>query len=101
MFFDGLLVDIADWFELLREHRQGRIQVDQVPDLCAGGRGEADSRDATRWCVGLAIDPKLRHIYWSQKGPDNAGLGRGSAGLLSIEARFTVLPRGGSPRSVQ
>jgi hypothetical protein len=39
MFFDGLLVDIADWFELLREHRQGRIQVDEVPDLCARAYG--------------------------------------------------------------
>jgi hypothetical protein len=26
--FESLLVDIAGWFELLREHRQGRIQVD-------------------------------------------------------------------------
>jgi hypothetical protein len=30
IFFDGLLVDIADWFELLREHQQGRIQVDEA-----------------------------------------------------------------------
>jgi len=44
--------------------------------LVETGRGEADSRDATRWCVGLTIDSKLRKIYWSQKGPDNAGLGR-------------------------
>src|SRR4051794_31412824 len=44
--------------------------------LIEAGRGEADSRDATRWCVGLTIDSKLRKIYWSQKGPDNAGLGR-------------------------
>jgi hypothetical protein len=35
MFFDGLLLDIADWFELLRERRQGRIQVDEAADLCA------------------------------------------------------------------
>jgi hypothetical protein len=25
-----LLVDIADWFELLREHREDRIQVDET-----------------------------------------------------------------------
>src|SRR5258708_3014001 len=48
----------------------------KVETLIEAGRGEADSRDATRWCVGLTIDPKLRKIYWSQKGPDNAGLGR-------------------------
>jgi hypothetical protein len=32
--------------------------------------------DATRWCVGITIDPVWRQIYWTQKGPDNAGLGR-------------------------
>jgi len=44
--------------------------------LIEAGHGEADSRDQTLWCVGLAIDPKSKKIYWSQKGPDNAGLGR-------------------------
>ena len=39
IFFDGLLVDIADWFELLRDHRQGRIQVDEAPGLCARAYG--------------------------------------------------------------
>ena len=48
----------------------------KLETLIESGRGEADSRDATRWCVGLAIDPKFQKIYWSQKGPDNAGLGR-------------------------
>jgi DNA-binding beta-propeller fold protein YncE len=48
----------------------------KLETLIETGRGEADSRDATRWCVGLAIDPKFQKIYWSQKGPDNAGLGR-------------------------
>jgi hypothetical protein len=48
----------------------------QLETLIETGHGEADSRDASRWCVGLTIDPKLGHIYWTQKGPDNAGLGR-------------------------
>jgi hypothetical protein len=48
----------------------------QLETLIESGHGEADSRDATRWCVGLTIDPKFGHIYWTQKGPDNAGLGR-------------------------
>jgi hypothetical protein len=37
--FDGLLVGIADRFELLREHRQGRIQVDWAPGVCAPAYG--------------------------------------------------------------
>jgi hypothetical protein len=48
----------------------------QLETLIESGRGEADSRDPRRWCVGLTIDPKLGHIYWTQKGPDNGGLGR-------------------------
>jgi Low-density lipoprotein receptor repeat class B len=33
-------------------------------------------RDATKWCVGIAVDPHRRQIYWTQKGPDDAGKGR-------------------------
>jgi hypothetical protein len=48
----------------------------QVETLVETGRGNIDQRDATKWCVGITIDPKRRQIYWTQKGPDNAGLGR-------------------------
>jgi hypothetical protein len=40
---------------------------------------EGDPRpgpNATKWCVGVTVDPKRQQIYWTQKGPDNAGLGR-------------------------
>jgi DNA-binding beta-propeller fold protein YncE len=40
---------------------------------------KGDSRpgtDPTRWCVGIALDTQGGHIYWTQKGPDNAGQGR-------------------------
>ena len=33
-------------------------------------------RDATKWCVGIAVDASHRQIYWTQKGPDDAGRGR-------------------------
>ena len=33
-------------------------------------------KDATKWCVGIAVDVVGGRIYWTQKGPDNAGLGR-------------------------
>ena len=32
--------------------------------------------DASRWCVGVAADPDGGKVYWTQKGPDNAGKGR-------------------------
>lgn len=28
-----------------------------------------------RWCVGIALDPERGHVYWTQKGGDNAGAG--------------------------
>jgi hypothetical protein len=48
----------------------------QAEILVQTGQGEVDRRDQTRWCVGITIDPKRGHIYWTQKGPDNAELGR-------------------------
>jgi DNA-binding beta-propeller fold protein YncE len=47
-----------------------------VETLVKTGEGADDRRDATRWCVGITVDPKRGQIYWTQKGPDNAGLGR-------------------------
>ena len=47
-----------------------------VETLVQTGEGDADRRDLTRWCVGIAVDPDRGHIYWTHKGPDNAGLGR-------------------------
>ncbi len=32
--------------------------------------------DASKWCVGIAVDPDGGKIYWTQKGGDNAGVGR-------------------------
>jgi hypothetical protein len=32
--------------------------------------------DATKWCVGVAIDVDGGKVYWTQKGGDNAGKGR-------------------------
>ena len=47
-----------------------------IETLVQTGIGDADRLDATKWCVGIAIDPRRREIYWTQKGPDDAGLGR-------------------------
>ena len=32
--------------------------------------------DAEKWCVGIAVDADRGEFYWTQKGPDNAGVGR-------------------------
>lgn len=65
----------------------------QLETLVETGRGEADVRDQTRWCVGLTIDAKRGQIYWSQKGPDNAGLGRILRTHIEIPAGQTAATR--------
>jgi hypothetical protein len=65
----------------------------QVETLVEAGRGDADRRDQTKWCVGLAIDPKHDKIYWTQKGPDNAGRGRILRANVEIPAGETPANR--------
>jgi len=48
----------------------------KLETLVETGHGEEDGRDQHHWCVGIAVDPKQGKIYWTQKGPDNAGQGR-------------------------
>jgi DNA-binding beta-propeller fold protein YncE len=40
------------------------------------GGDSRPGKDATKWCVGITIDPLRRQIYWTQKGPTKGGLGR-------------------------
>jgi hypothetical protein len=58
--------------------------------LIEAGRGDADRRDQANWCVGLAIDGMHGKIYWTQKGPDNAG--RGAIFRANVE-----IPAGQTP----
>jgi DNA-binding beta-propeller fold protein YncE len=40
---------------------------------------EGDARPGKvikKWCVGIALDVEAGKLYWTQKGPDNAGEGR-------------------------
>src|SRR6201996_5593800 len=47
-----------------------------VTVLVRNGVFPADSHDVMRHCVGIAVDPVTRHIYWTQKGPPDGGKGR-------------------------
>jgi hypothetical protein len=69
---------------------RANLDGSQVETLVETGRGDKDSRDQTRWCVGITIDPKFGKIYWTQKGPDNAGLG-------GIFRANIDIPKGESP----
>jgi hypothetical protein len=50
-------------------------------------------RDATKWCVGVAIDAGRGKVYWTQKGPDNAGKGRIFRAGIEIPAGQTASDR--------
>jgi sugar lactone lactonase YvrE len=49
--------------------------------------------DASKWCVGIAVDGARGHFYWTQKGPDNAGLGRICRAGLDMPAGETAATR--------
>jgi sugar lactone lactonase YvrE len=55
---------------------RSNLDGSQIETLVQTGHGENDRRDQTRWCVGITVDPKRGQIYWTQKGGDNAGVGR-------------------------
>ena len=55
-----------------------------------GGGDPRPGPDATKWCVGITVDPQRGKFYWTHKGPDDAGLGR-------IFRANIELPKGESP----
>jgi hypothetical protein len=64
-----------------------------IETLVETGRGEANRHDQTRWCVGIAIDPLRKQIYWTQKGPDNGEQGRLLRAGLDIPLGETAASR--------
>jgi DNA-binding beta-propeller fold protein YncE len=65
----------------------------RLETLIETGRGDTDRNDPTKWCVGLSIDRKHGNIYWTQKGPDNAGRGRISRANVEIPVGETPASR--------
>jgi hypothetical protein len=55
---------------------RSNLDGSSIETLVQTGQGEADRADVPRWCVGIAIDVESGKLYWTQKGSDNAGLGR-------------------------
>jgi hypothetical protein len=55
---------------------RSNLDGSNLETLIQTGKGEADRADLTRWCVGIAIDVQGGKLYWTQKGIDNAGVGR-------------------------
>jgi hypothetical protein len=55
---------------------RARLDGTEVTELVRTGNFPDDTEDATRHCVGIALDKANGHVYWTQKGPPDAGLGR-------------------------
>ena len=49
----------------------------KIETLVDSSKGDArPGKDETKVCVGITVDPDRGQIYWTQKGPANAGKGR-------------------------
>lgn len=55
---------------------RSNLDGSNVTVLVRNGVFPADSQDVMRHCVGVAVDPVNRYIYWTQKGPPDGGKGR-------------------------
>src|SRR5258708_25931739 len=83
---------------------RSNLDGSKIETLVQTGQGDADRRDARKWCVGIAVDAERGYIYWTQNGPDDAGHdricranigipnGQGAAGRSDIEVLFYGLP---------
>jgi hypothetical protein len=83
---------------------RSNLDGSKIETLVQTGLGDADRRDARNWCVGIAVDAPRGYIYWTQKGPDDAGQGRilrasieipsgeNAADRSDIEVLFDALP---------
>jgi hypothetical protein len=83
---------------------RSNLDGSNIEALVQTGQGQADRRDAMKWCVGITVDAERGQIYWTQKGPDDAGQGRifragieipkgqSAAKRTDIEVLFDSLP---------
>jgi hypothetical protein len=83
---------------------RSNLDGSNIETLVQTGLGDSDRHDAMKWCVGITVDAERGHIYWTQKGPDNAGQGRifrastetpndqNAANRTDIEVLFDCLP---------
>jgi sugar lactone lactonase YvrE len=69
---------------------RANLDGSNIETLIEAGQTGEDRRDAKNWCVGIALDVERKHVYWTQKGGDNAGQGR-------IFRAGTEVPSGQTP----
>jgi len=56
---------------------RANLDGSKIETLVDSSKGDArPGTDETKVCVGITVDPDRGEIYWTQKGPANAGKGR-------------------------
>lgn len=67
---------------------RSNLNGSDIETLIDSSRGDPrPGADPGKWCVGVAVDTEKGHLYWTQKGGDNAGLG-------SIRRACIAMPKG-------
>jgi hypothetical protein len=70
------------------------VDGSNIETLVDTSEGDArPGKEIRKWCVGIALDIEAGKIYWTQKGPDNAGDGRIFRASLEIPAGQTPANR--------
>jgi hypothetical protein len=72
---------------------RSNLDGSQIETLVEAGRGDADRRDQTRWCVGITLDPERWQIYCTQKGPTKGDRGRLFRATIEIPKGETATSR--------
>jgi DNA-binding beta-propeller fold protein YncE len=65
-----------------------------VETLVQTGQGDDERREVTNWCVGIAVDPDRGQVYWTQKGPSDAGRGKILRAGIELPAGQMAADRG-------
>src|SRR6202521_6042596 len=56
---------------------RANLDGSKIETLIDTSEGDArPGKEIKKWCVGIALDVDAGKLYWTQKGPDNAGEGR-------------------------
>jgi len=84
---------------------RSNLDGSKLETVVDSSQGDArPGKDQTKWCVGIAVDPIRGKFYWTQKGGDDAGVGRilranlelpkgeSAANRTDIEVLFEGLP---------
>lgn len=75
--------------------RVQRVNLDGtgLETLVQIARGDEARLNAANWAVGIAVDVANGHIYWTQKGGDNEGVGSIRRASIDIPAGQTAATR--------